>query len=33
MIRYITDFVVSVIAIAIGVFIGLWTFNNFLIYF
>lgn len=31
--RFVLEFVLSVIAIAIGVFIGLWTFNNFLIYF
>lgn len=33
MIRYITDFVVAVVAIAIGVFLGVWAYNSYLIYF
>ena len=31
--RFVLEFVLSVVAIALGVFIGLWAFNNFLIYF
>lgn len=31
--RFVLEFVLSVVAITLGVFIGLWAFNNFLIYF
>ena len=31
--RFVLEFVLSVVAIALGVFIGLWAFNSFLIYF
>ena len=31
--RFVLEFVMSVVAIALGVFIGLWAFNSFLMYF
>jgi ABC-type proline/glycine betaine transport system permease subunit len=31
--RLVLEFIMSVVAIAIGVFLGVWAFNNFLIYF
>lgn len=31
--RFVLEFVLSVVAISTGVFIGLWAFNNFLIYY
>ena len=33
MIRYVMDFIAAVVAIALGVFLGVWAFNSFLIYF
>ena len=31
--RFVLEFVLSVVAITLGVFIGLWAFNSFLMYF
>lgn len=32
-VRFVFEFIMSVVAIAAGVFIGVWAFNNYLIYY
>ena len=32
-VKYIFDWIVVTLAVAVGVFLGIWAFNSFLIYF